>query len=412
MDEVVLNWISYWKGSELPMKGGEALIYTLILLAACTSMVFATWWLTRKILVVIVHSFAVKTKTTWDDHLLNNKFFSVLAYLLPLLFMDSILKIAFYAYPKWEHFFNKVFGLVILYAIMIAINRALKSVKDWLGESELFKDKPLQSYYQVIKILVVFVFIILMFSQLTNKSPLFFLTSLGAMTAILLLVFKDTIMGFVSSIQLSVNDMVRIGDWVTMDKFGADGDVIEINLTTVKIQNFDFTITTIPTYSFISDSFKNWRGMKESDGRRIKKSMKIKIDTVKIADEQLLNKLAKVNILTSYIHEKQEEIRKYNAEHVGEHVDVLMNGRSQTNLGLFRKYIELYLKKNKLINQKMTVQVTQLQSTETGVPIQLYCFSKSKESMVYEELQADIFDHLFAVVKEFDLEIFEIPSGN
>lgn len=412
MDEVVLNWISYWKGSELPMKGGEALIYTLILLAACTSMVFATWWLTRKILVVIVHSFAVKTKTTWDDHLLNNKFFSVLAYLLPLLFMDSILKIVFYAYPKWEHFFNKVFGLVILYAIMIAINRALKSVKDWLGESDLFKDKPLQSYYQVIKILVVFVFIILMFSQLTNKSPLFFLTSLGAMTAILLLVFKDTIMGFVSSIQLSVNDMVRIGDWVTMDKFGADGDVIEINLTTVKIQNFDFTITTIPTYSFISDSFKNWRGMKESDGRRIKKSMKIKIDTVKIADEQLLNKLAKVNILTSYIHEKQEEIRKYNAEHVGEHVDVLMNGRSQTNLGLFRKYIELYLKKNKLINQKMTVQVTQLQSTETGVPIQLYCFSKSKESMVYEELQADIFDHLFAVVKEFDLEIFEIPSGN
>ena len=236
-----------------------------------------------------------------------------------------------------------------------------------------------------------------MLSVLTKQSPVYFLTSLGAMTAILLLVFKDTILGFVGSIQLSANDMVRIGDWVTMEKFGADGDVIEINLTTVKVQNFDKTITTIPTYSFISDSFKNWRGMEESDGRRIKRSLAVQVDSVKFADKALIDKLSKVKLLSDFVLQRQEEIKKYNEENGLD--ENQLNARKQTNLGLFRRYLEYYLQNHEGVNTQMTLMVRQLSPTELGVPIELYCFTKTKEWIKYEVVIADIFDHIFAVVK-------------
>lgn len=241
--------------------------------------------------------------------------------------------------------------------------------------------------------------------------PLVILTSMGALTAIIILVFKDTILGFVGSIQLAANDMIRIGDWVTMEKYGADGDVIEINLATVKIQNFDKTITTIPTYSFISDSFKNWRGMLDSDGRRVMRGIHIKIQSVKFCTPELLDKLGEIELIRTYIEEKQKEINHYNDTHVT-NKSVLMNGRNQTNLGVFRYYVEQYLLNNKEINNEMTLLVRQLEPTEKGVPIQLYAFTNTQEWANYEAVMADIFDHLLAAVSYFQLEVFEAPAGS
>ena len=225
-----------------------------------------------------------------------------------------------------------------------------------------------------------------------------------------MLVFRDTILGFVGSIQIATNDMIRIGDWITMDKFGADGDVEEISLTTIKIRNFDKTITTIPTYSFISDSFRNWRGMEESAGRRIKRAVNIQIDSVKFVSPELLTRLKEIALLSEFVSNREQEITEYNEKH-GFIGDKAINGRRQTNLGVFRRYIEHYLRNHPLVNQEMALMVRQLSSNENGMPLEVYCFTKEKEWEVYESIQADIFDHIFSVVHLFELSIFERPSG-
>ena len=230
------------------------------------------------------------------------------------------------------------------------------------------------------------------------------------MAAILLLVFKDSILGFVASIQLSGNDMVRVGDWVTVSNYGADGDVIEINLTTIKVQNFDKTITTIPTYAFISDAFTNWRGMEDSAGRRIKRALNIKIDSIKFCSPEMLERFKKYHLITNFIEEKQNIISEFNKKHDVDKSE-LINGRHLTNVGLFRIYVEEYLKYNPNINSEMTCMVRQLKPNEYGLPIEIYAFSKNKEWTKYEAIMADIFDHLFAATSNFELEIFERPSG-
>jgi miniconductance mechanosensitive channel len=234
---------------------------------------------------------------------------------------------------------------------------------------------------------------------------------MGALTAIIILVFKDTILGFVGSIQLAANDMIRIGDWVTMEKYGADGDVVEINLATVKIQNFDKTITTIPTYSFISDSFKNWRGMLDSDGRRVMRAIHIKIQSVQFCTPEMLDQLGEIELIRSYVESKEKEINDFNAQHEV-NKSVLLNGRNQTNLGIFRYYVEQYLINNQEINKEMTMLVRQLAPTEKGVPIQIYAFTNTQEWAHYEAVMADIFDHLLAAVSYFKLEVFESPAGS
>ena len=341
---------------------------------------------------------------------MNHRVFRGLAFLVPLILLGYLLEVALFPYPNASVYTYLFAEILLLVTSMIIINRFFNALCDIVSEIDAYKDKPIKSFTQVIKIIISGVIVILILAVLSGKSPVFFLTSLGAVSAVLLLVFKDTILGFVGSIQLSSNDMIRKGDWVTMQKYGADGDVEEINLTTVKVRNFDRTISTIPTYAFISDSFINWRGMMESDGRRIKRSIHLQLDYVHFATPELISKLNSINILSEFITQRQEEINSYN-ESKGFVGDKIISGRQQTNLGLFRKYLEFYLKNNPNVNEEMTLMVRQLSSSEKGVPLEIYCFTKTKEWVDYEHVMADIFDHIFSVVSIFDLKCFENPTG-
>lgn len=421
MKELIFNWIKTFYSIDKSAPIEELLshpdfvnhkfFWMLAMLGALIVLFVLTWYLTRMILLAVIKTIALRSKTKFDDLLVEKKFFKSIAHILPLFFLDYFFSITFVSYPKVLDLSLRLNDFLIILVMLISVRRFFNAVRVVLEDKPYFKDKPIGAYIQTVKLIITIVFIIIMLSALTGQSPLFFLTSLGAMTAILLLIFKDTILGFVGSIQISANDMLRIGDWVTMEKYGADGDVIEINLTTVKVQNFDMTITTIPTYSFISDSFKNWRGMANSGGRRIKRSLNIKIDSIKFADDELIHRLSKVKLLSDFIVEQQKEVEQYNKAH-GLVDEYQLNARRPTNVGLFRNYVQYYLKNNNELNQEMSLMVRQLQPNSKGLPIELYCFSKTKVWAEYEVVMADIFDHLFAVVESFDLEIHEELTGS
>ncbi|NOQ73022.1 MAG: mechanosensitive ion channel [Crocinitomix sp.] len=415
LDSLQAQALVSWTNDTLSAVGieGDTQMYlrTALLLLTAVGISFILWWVTKKVLIELIHRFANKSKTKWDDYLVKNKVFSAIAHLVPFLFLDFMIQSVFSSFPRIAEFLVRATDIVIIVIVLYVILRVLNTAKDVLIEKPRLKDKPIESYFQLGKIVFRALFIILIISVAFKIEPLVILTSMGALTAILILVFKDTILGFVGSIQLAANDMVRIGDWITMEKYGADGDVVEINLATVKVQNFDKTITTIPTYSFISDSFKNWRGMLDSDGRRIVRAIHIKIHSIKFCSPELLNKIGEIELIREYIEEKENEILDYNKDN---HINkaVLLNGRNQTNIGIFRYYIQQYLEKNPSINDSMTLMVRQLDPSEKGVPVQLYTFTKTHDWVEYELIMADIFDHLLAAVPFFDLEVFEEPAGS
>lgn len=409
-----LDFVNWW--NELLGDwgiSGDGLIYlrTFLLFIIAVAICAILWWGTRKVLIVLIHGIAIKSKTKWDDYLVKNRFFAAIAHLMPFLFLDVIVNTVFYDFPGIARLLMRLTDIVIIIITIYATLRFLNTMRDVLIEKPRYKDKPIESYFQLAKIIVTGVLIILIISVAFQVNPTVILTSMGALTAIIILIFKDTILGFVGSIQLAANDMIRIGDWVTMEKYGADGDVVEINLATVKIQNFDKTITTIPTYSFISDSFKNWRGMLDSDGRRIMRAINIKIQSIKYCSPELLSKIGEIELIREYVDKKEAEILAYNQSHQI-NKSVLLNGRNQTNIGIFRYYVKKYLEKSQHINQGMTLMVRQLEPTEKGVPIQLYAFTKTQEWAEYESVLADIFDHLLAAVAYFELEVFEAPAGS
>ena len=421
MKELIFNWIKtfYSIDKSAPIEdlltnsafGNHEVLWMFGLLGGMALLSVIIWFLTKQVLLAIITTIALKSKTKLDDLLVEKKFFNTIAYILPLVFMDYLFSIVFFTFPKVLEYTIRLNDFLIVLVILVSIRRFLNAVRVVLEEKPYFSDKPIGAYVQTVKLIISIVFVVILLSVITNKSPLFFLTSLGAMTAIILLVFKDTILGFVGSIQISANDMLRIGDWVTMEKFGADGDVTEINLTTVKVQNFDKTITTIPTYNFISDSFKNWRGMSDSGGRRIKRSLNVKIETIKFADDLLIARLSKVNLLASFIAEQEKAVDNYNKDH-GLLDEYQINARRPTNVGLFRRYVEYYLKNNAELNQEMSLMVRQLQPGSKGLPIELYCFSNTKVWAEYEVVMADIFDHLFAIVDRFELQLHQEVSGS
>ena len=367
-------------------------------------------FLSKRIISNFFVKLSSKTTNDFDDYLISNRAQIYISKLIPVLFI-------YWVIPFWlmgfESFINYATLFIEIYSILLIIwiiRSFLRSAKDYLKTIDSLKDKPIESFVQVCLIVIWFLGILIIFSLITGKEISTFLTAMGALSAVILLIFKDTILGFVASIQLSANDLIRIGDWVTMEKYGADGDVIEINLNSVKIQNFDKTITTIPTYKLISDSFKNWRGMSDSNVRRIKRALLIKGSSIKFLSENDLSELKKIKLIKDYIIKKEKEISDYNLNlKVDE--SSLVNGRSLTNLGLFRVYIEQFLDNNPSINSEMTLMCRQLTPTSQGVPLEIYAFSKDQDWKKYEDIMSDIFDHLLASLKTFHLELFELPSS-
>ncbi|NMH88267.1 mechanosensitive ion channel family protein [Flavivirga algicola] len=379
----------------------------LILLIA----MFLLYFVIRKILVKAFSQFASASKTNFDDLLVTNKVPRNIAHIIPLLVAMEFTPIIFKDFPNFDGVIEKGLQVFAIVLTLWIVRSFLNTLKDYFKTLPRLKDKPIDSYIQVFMIFAWVAGFMSAIAIITDTPFIKFLTALGAASAVIILVFKDTILGFVASIQVSINDMVRIGDWITFEKYGADGDVTEINLATVKVQNFDKTITTIPTYALISDSFKNWRGMVNSDGRRIKRSISIKLDSVHYLTKEQLETLSGIQIINPYLKQRQADIDTYNSEY---NIDktMLLNGRNLTNLGVFRKYAQTYIEKHSAINKEMTIMVRQLAPTAQGIPIEIYAFSNDKRWANYEYIMADIFDHLIAALPYFNLELFELPSGS
>ncbi|MDI1305281.1 MAG: mechanosensitive ion channel [bacterium] len=378
----------------------------IINIALLCAIAYGIYILFRLILVTLMIVVAKKTKTKFDDLLVTNKTAKYIAHLIPLLFIYKSVPIILDRFEYWEGVFGKLVGIYIVMLVLWIIRTIFNALRDYLKLKPRYSDKPIDSFIQVIMIVLWMVGITVIISKLFDIDQKELLTILGAVSAVIILIFRDTILGFVSSVQVSINDMVRIGDWITMDKFGADGDVIEINLATVKVRNFDNTTTTIPTYSLSSDSFQNWRGMLNSDGRRIKRHILIKTSSIRFLEEAELNELKKIQLISDYIDTRKLEIDTFNSSNKIDK-SLAINGRNLTNLGLFRKYITQYLHHYPGLNKDMLMLCRQLQSTSHGVPLEVYAFSHDKRFENYEYIMSDIFDHIIASVKYFDLEIFE-----
>ena len=381
----------------------------VINLALLCFLVYVIYIGFRLLLVTLMAIIAKRTRTKFDDLLVTNKTAKYIAYLIPLLFVYKSVPLILNNFVYWESIFGKMLEVYIVLWILWIIRTVFNALRDHLKQNPKFSDKPIDSYIQIIMIVLWVFGVIIIVSEIFDIDKKSLLAILGAISAVIILVFRDTILGFVASVQVSLNDMVRIGDWITFDKFGADGDVIEINLATVKVRNFDNTTTTIPTYSLISDSFRNWRGMLDSDGRRLKRHVLIKAKSIRFLNATELQKLKKIQLISTYIDTKQIEIEKHNQQF---NIDktLAINGRNMTNFGLFRKYITKYLLDYPGINKDMILLCRQLQPTPHGIPLEIYAFSSDKRFENYEYIMADIFDHIFASINYFDLEIAEVNS--
>ena len=367
-------------------------------------------FIARRVILRFVSAYVKRSENKYDDVFLEKKVFRSLAHLVPATIIWNALPAVFEGVDLDITWLRKGITIYMIIMVMVMINRFLNALA-FLGlQSSRFEGKPVNSYIQVFTLVNYIIGSVVILSMLIGKSPLAILTAFGAATAVLLLIFRDTILGLVASIQISANDMVGLGDWVSMEKFGADGDVIEINLTTVKVRNWDKTITTVPTYAFISDSFKNWRGMQSMGVRRIMRSISIDLNSIDFVDQEWLTRYSAYQRISEFVKERDAEIQEYNRSH-GVDTSQLINGRHMTNLGVFRRYALNYLMGHPKIDQKQTVMVRQLEPGPEGVPLQIYCFSNDIAWVNYEGIQSDIFDHLMAAVPHFGLRVFQNPSG-
>lgn len=384
----------------------EAISFVTLILVSIL-IYYAVVYIIRKTLNVFIE----KSPSKRDDILVKNKVFKRLCLLIPAYIIRYNIVAAIPSFPILSStiiLFTKIYEVFVYSRVLDGILTTLNDIYDTY---EISKSKPIKGFIQVLKTIIYIVCFLLIIAILTDKQLSNILIGLGTLSAVLMLVFKDPILGFVGGLQLTINDMLRIGDWIVMEKSKADGEVLEIGLTTVKVQNWDMTITTIPTYTLISDSFTNWRGMENSGGRRIARSFVIDIDTVKFCTPEMLERYKKYQLVSNYIIEKEKEVEEYNKTHNIDESN-LVNGRRQTNIGIFRAYLTEYLGNSPYINKDMTFMVRQLAPTEFGIPIQIYAFSSNKEWIKYENIQSDIFDHIFAVVPMFDLKIYQKPSSN
>lgn len=400
MDGLNLNNIlQYWG---IYSSGLQELLSTLIRVGVLGFIAWMTFLVVRKWLAPVVLRLTGKTATNWDDLMFDRHFFTCLS-----LFITPVVVRIVSNYLGWEYSsaLNKVISIWVVLAVVLLVSAILDGVNRIYNSYPVARNRPIKVFIQVIKIFIYCVAIIIVVSVILDKDPKALLVGLSAFAAVLMLIFKDAILGFVAGVQLIANRMVNLGDWIVMPSANADGEVLEINLTTVKVQNWDKTISTIPTYKMVSESFTNWRGMEESNGRRIKRSVNIDVQSIHYLTAQELQELQKSELLKGYITTKLQELEQCNAC-----AETPLDGQQMTNIGTFREYMELWIAKNPDIAQNMTHMVRQLQPGPTGLPLEIYCFSARQKWLEYERVQADLFDHLFAVLPLFNLRIFQYPS--
>jgi miniconductance mechanosensitive channel len=377
----------------------------VLLVAACLAYLVARVWIVRAI-----SRLAERTESAWDDALVRADVFVRLAHLAPAI-------VVFYGVGFVPELGDRVVFIVERTAVavmlvvgVLALGAFLTALNEIYSRNPENRHRPIKGYLQVVKIVLYALAAVSIVSVLLDKSPWLFVSGIGAMSAVLLLIFKDTILSLVASVQLTSNDMVHVGDWIEMPRYGADGDVIDVALHTVKVQNWDKTITTVPTHTLISDSFKNWRGMSQAGGRRIKRSLFIDLQTVRFLTPEEVERLGKWSLLRDYLAKKAEELEAYNSE-PGRNPESVADIRRLTNVGTLRAYIAAYLRAHPRIHHDMTLLVRQLQPGPEGLPIEIYCFTNDTNWDVYEGIQADLFDHILAIVPEFGLRVFQDPSG-
>lgn len=406
MLELLQNWLAGHglnEGLAFYLAHGAAVLGMLGLSA------LANFVAKRYIVATLTHVIS-KSKSKWDDAVVRQRTLSRLAHLAPALVIYILTPIALEGFDWLINFIRGALQVYMIIIMVLVIDSLLNTVEDVYQNFRASKEIPIKGFIQVLKMLLYFLAIIFIISILLNKTPVYLLSGVGALAAVMMLVFRDSILGFVGGIQLAANKMVAVGDWIEMPKYGADGDVLEVALTTVKVQNWDKTITTIPTYALISESFKNWRGMSDSGGRRIKRSLSIDMSSIRFCDEEMLGRYEKIQYISAYIEQKKAELEQFNQAANVDNAS-LANGRRMTNVGTFRAYVEAYLRHHPMINMDMTFLVRQLPPGEHGLPIEIYVFSKDKAWANYEAIQADIFDHILAVVPEFDLRVYQNPTG-
>lgn len=391
------------------LENAGILTRSILIVLAIISSIIANI-IAKRIVVNVVDRIIARTKSQWDDIFHKRKVFEKLSHFAPAAILFFMLPLAFEGNERIISIcINSVYIYMIIVSIMV-LDSFLNSILDIYSSTEVSKEVPIKSFIQSLKIVVYFIAVILIISIIFSKTPIYFISGMGAFMAILLLVFKDVILGFVAGIQLSANKMLAHGDWIEMPKYGADGEVMEVALTTVKVQNWDKTVTTIPTYALISESFKNWRGMQLSGGRRIKREVCIDINTIKFCTEEMVDRFSQIRYIAEYMEHKKKELTEYNKLHNLEDSGTA-NKRQLTNIGTFRAYVVAYLKNHPMINQEMTFIIRQMAPTKCGVPIEIYVFCKDKAWANYEAIQSDIFDHILAIVPEFDLKVYQSPAG-
>ncbi|NNG17413.1 MAG: mechanosensitive ion channel family protein [Gemmatimonadales bacterium] len=398
-ETTILDWIT-----EHPYFAEAVGLLVLGLLAALAYLV------AKRVLLAIVGRIVRTSTVKWDDQLLNARVFERLAYLAPVVAVYLGLGLIGGLQEDIVFAVRRIALAIMVLIVLLSAGALITAVNAIYETSTLADGKPIKGHLQLGKIFIYVVGTILIIATLTGQSPLVLLSGVGAMTAVLLLIFRDTILSFVASLQLASYDMVRVGDWIEMPAFGADGDVIDIALHTVKIQNWDKTITTVPTHRLISDSFKNWRGMSESGGRRIKRTFYVDMNSIRFLDESDLDYFERFSLLEDYIKAKRKKLTEYNAEHVKD-PDIISNTKRLTNVGTLRAYLVEYLRRHSKVHQKMTLIVRQLEPTPHGLPMQIYCFSNDTRWVPYEGIQSDIFDHILSIAPQFDLRVFQSPSG-
>ncbi len=398
--DAIINNVSEWLKT-------NPLLFTLLKGVIIIIGAILVYLIIHKVVITLIKKAVKKTKTEFDDILLNEKFLSRFSFIFPIFFLKQFT----FFNSEIDAIIDNVLEAIIALFIILIINSLLDSFVEIVSKFEKFKDRPLKSYSQVIKIIISIIGAILIFGIITGQNFWSLFAGLGAISAVLLLVFKDTIIAFVASIQIATYDLVKVGDWIEIPSLGVDGDVMDMALHTIKVRNFDKTITTVPTNKLIEKSFKNWRGMQNTGARRIKRSIYIDVSSIKFLSTEMLSRFEKFQLITEYLDKKKMDIEKYNSEKKIDNSE-MVNGRRLTNIGTFREYLKVYLHSRSDINENLTFLVRQLQPGAEGLPIEIYVFANTTAWVKYEEIQADIFDHIMAVANEFELIVFQNPTGN